>query len=59
MLLLRPPDFGNTFKDQPTLAHYMDGVRKAGLNECASPAEVQKYPKMTHLASCDSKRATN
>jgi hypothetical protein len=34
-------------------------VRKARLNECATQAEVQKYPKMTHLALCDAKRATN
>jgi tetratricopeptide (TPR) repeat protein len=51
-------DFGG-IPDQPTLALYLDGARKAGLNECATQAELQKYPKMTHLALCDSKRATN
>jgi hypothetical protein len=51
-------DFGE-FTDQPTLAHYLEGARKAGLNECATEAELQKYPKMTHLALCDSRRATN
>jgi hypothetical protein len=50
-------DFG-AIKDQPTLEHYMDGVRKAGLAECATQAELQKYPKMTHLALCDAKRAS-
>jgi len=45
--------------DQPTMGLYLDGVRKAGLNECATPAELQKYPKMTHLPLCDAKRATN
>jgi hypothetical protein len=45
--------------DQPTLALYLDGVRKAGLNDCATQAELQKYPKMTHLPLCDAKRATN
>jgi hypothetical protein len=45
--------------DQPTLALYLDGVRKAGLNECATQAELQKYPKITHLAVCDARRATN
>ena len=51
-------DFGG-IPDQPTLALYLDGVRKAGLNECATQAELQKYPKMTHLALCDARRATN
>jgi hypothetical protein len=51
-------DFGD-FPDQPSLAPYLDGVRKAGLNECATQAELQKYPKMTHLALCDARRATN
>ena len=51
-------DFGG-IPDQPTLAQYLDGVRKAGLTECATQAELQKYPKMTHLALCDAKRATN
>lgn len=51
-------DFGG-ITDEPTLAHYMDGARKAGLHECASDAELQKYPKMTHLGGCDTKRATN
>jgi hypothetical protein len=51
-------DFGD-FPDQPSLAPYLDGVRKAGLNECATPADLQKYPKMTHRASCDANRATN
>jgi tetratricopeptide (TPR) repeat protein len=45
--------------DQPTLALYLDGVRKAGLNECATQAELQKYPKMIHLALCDARRVTN
>jgi tetratricopeptide (TPR) repeat protein len=51
-------DFG-TIPDQPTLAHYLDGVRKVGLNECATQAELQKYPQMTHLALCDTRRAAN
>lgn len=51
-------DFG-AIPDQPTLAHYLDGARKAGLSECASQAELQKYPKMTHLALCEATRATN
>ena len=51
-------DFG-AIPDQPTLALYLDGVRRAGLNECATPAELQQYPKTTHLALCDSKRATD
>jgi predicted Zn-dependent protease len=51
-------DFGG-FRDQATLALYLDGVRKAGLPECASQAELQKYPKMTHLALCDARRTTN
>jgi adenylate cyclase len=51
-------DFG-VFKDQPTLDHYLEGARKAGLNECATEAELRKYPKMTHLALCDAKRAAN
>jgi hypothetical protein len=46
-------------RDQPTLAHYLDGARKAGLRDCATPEELQKYPKMIHLAICDTKRATN
>jgi tetratricopeptide (TPR) repeat protein len=49
-------DFG-AIKDQATLAHYMDGARKAGLNECATEAELRKYPKMMHLALCDARRA--
>jgi TolB-like protein/Flp pilus assembly protein TadD len=51
-------DFGG-IKDQATLAHYLEGARKAGLNECATEAELRKYPKMTHLAVCDAKRPTN
>ncbi|MBV8524335.1 MAG: hypothetical protein JOY71_19770 [Acetobacteraceae bacterium] len=42
---------------QPTLAHYLEGARKAGLSECATPEELPKYPKMTHLAVCDARRA--
>jgi len=51
-------DFGE-IRDEPTLGHYLDGVRKAGLRECATPEELQKYPKMIHLAVCDGKRETN
>ena len=32
---------------------------KAGLRDCASQADLQKYPNMKHLAVCDAKRATN
>lgn len=46
-------------KDEGTLAHYLDGARKAGLRDCATAEEVEKYPKMIHLAVCDTKRATN
>ena len=64
-LLRRYPDFSlervlsdyGTIKDRSTLERYMDGVRKAGLNDCATGAELQKYPKMTHLALCDTRRA--
>jgi TolB-like protein/Tfp pilus assembly protein PilF len=49
-------DFGG-IEDQPTLAHYLEGARKAGLNECATRAELKKYPKMMRLALCDTKRA--
>jgi adenylate cyclase len=49
-------DFG-TIKDQQTLAHYLEGARKAGLSECATEAELRKYPKMMHLALCDARRA--
>ncbi len=64
-LLRRYPGFSlerslsdlGTIKDPPTLEHYMDGVRKAGLNDCATEAELQKYPIMTHLAVCDARRA--
>ena len=52
-------DFMGEYTDQPTLALYLDGARKAGIRECASQPELQKYPKMTHLALCDAKRATN
>ena len=66
-LLRRYPDFSmerflsdyGTIPHQPTLALYLDGVRKAGLRECATPAELQKYPKMTHLAVCDARRAVD
>jgi hypothetical protein len=51
-------DFG-ALPHQPTLALYLDGVRKAGLRDCATAEELQKYPKMTHLAVCDTQRATN
>jgi adenylate cyclase len=49
-------DYG-VIKDQPTLAHYLEGARKAGLNECATEADLRKYPKVTHLALCDARRA--
>jgi adenylate cyclase len=51
-------DFG-TIRHEATLALYLDGARKAGLHDCASEAELQKYPKMKHLAVCDTERATN
>jgi len=51
-------EFGG-IRDQPTLALYLDGARKAGIRDCATAEELQKYPKMTHLAFCDTKRATN
>lgn len=51
-------EFGG-IQDQPTLAQYLDGARKAGLRECATSEELQKYPKMIHLAGCDARRATN
>jgi tetratricopeptide (TPR) repeat protein len=51
-------EFGG-IRDEATLAHYLDGARKAGLRECATTAELQKYPTMTHLAFCNAKRATN
>ena len=51
-------DFG-AIRDQPTLARYLDGARKAGLPECATQGELQKFPKMTHLALCDTRRATD
>jgi tetratricopeptide (TPR) repeat protein len=51
-------DFGG-IKDAATLAHYLEGARKAGLHECATAEELRKYPKITRLAYCDAKRATN
>jgi hypothetical protein len=50
---------GNPGPDQKTLSHYLESVRKAGLSECATDAELQKYSKMKHLALCDTKRAAN
>jgi hypothetical protein len=67
-LLRRDPDFSleRTVSDvygviphQPTLALFIDGARKAGLNDCATEAELKKYPKMKHLAQCDARRATH
>ncbi|MBV8094147.1 MAG: hypothetical protein JO110_13185 [Acetobacteraceae bacterium] len=66
-LLRRYPDFSlerfmsdfGPIPDQTMLAHYMDGARKAGLNDCATDDELKKYPKMTHLAVCDARHATN
>ena len=66
-LLRRYPDFSferalsefGAIRDQPTLSHYLDGARKAGLRECATTDELQKYPKMIHLTVCDAKRARN
>jgi TolB-like protein/Flp pilus assembly protein TadD len=52
-------DFIGEFTDQPTFDQYRDGARKAGIRECATSEELQKHPKMTHLALCDAKRATN
>jgi hypothetical protein len=49
-------DFG-AIKDEATLTHYMEGARKAGLNDCATETDLRKYPKMTHLAVCDARRA--
>jgi hypothetical protein len=51
-------EFG-AIPDQVGFAQYLDGARKAGMRDCATPEELQKYPKMTHLAVCDAKRATN
>lgn len=50
-------EFGG-IPDKSVRAEYLDGARKAGLRDCATPEELQKYPKMTHLAACDAKRAT-
>ena len=65
-LLRRYPDFSmeralsdfGAIRDPATLAHYLDGVSKAGLRECADAAELQRYPKMTHLPTCDARRAS-
>ena len=38
---------------------YLEASRKAGIRDCATQEELQKYPKMTHLAVCDTERATN
>ena len=43
--------------DKSMRGHYMEGARKAGLNECATEADLRKYPKMTHLVYCDTQRA--
>jgi tetratricopeptide (TPR) repeat protein len=51
-------DFG-PIPDKSVREHYMEGTHKAGLRECATAEELQKYPKMTHLAVCDARRATN
>jgi hypothetical protein len=51
-------DFG-AIRDALTVERFRDGVRKAGLNECATKAELLKYPKMTRLAFCDALRASN
>ena len=66
-LLRRYPNFSlerflseqGAIRDQATLARYLDGVRKAGLRECATADELRKYPKMTHLAVCEASRSTN
>lgn len=47
------------FKDAATEALYREGARRAGIPECATTEDLRKYPKMTHLAFCDTKRATN
>ena len=44
-------------RDNATLAHYLDGVRKAGLRECAGADEFQAHPKMVRLPVCDARRA--
>jgi hypothetical protein len=49
-------DFGG-IKDPATLAFYMEGAGEAGLSGCATEAELQKYPKIMHLALCDARRA--
>jgi hypothetical protein len=51
-------EFG-TIKDQSTLARYLDGARKAALRECATPAELEKYPTIKHLATCNTERGTH
>jgi adenylate cyclase len=51
-------DFG-AIRHQATLEHYFDGIHKAGLRDCATQEELQKYPKMTHLAACDAQRVTH
>jgi hypothetical protein len=51
-------DFG-LIPDQSTFGFYLDGARKAGLPDCATPEQLQKYPKMTHLPLCDAKRAAS
>ena len=49
-------EFGG-IKDPAMLAHYLDGVRKAGLRECAGADERQAHPKMVRLPVCDARRA--
>ena len=51
-------EFG-AIRDEATLLLYLDGASKVSLRDCATEAELQKYPKMTRLAACDAKRATN
>jgi TolB-like protein/class 3 adenylate cyclase/Tfp pilus assembly protein PilF len=63
----RYPDFSmermlsdfSPIPDKSIREHFMEGTRKASLRECATPEELQKYPKMMRLAVCDAKRATN
>jgi TolB-like protein/class 3 adenylate cyclase/Tfp pilus assembly protein PilF len=51
-------EFGG-IRDEAVLARYLEGAHKASMRDCATEAELQKYPKTTHLALCDAKRATN
>jgi len=45
-----------TFANLADLEHYLNDIRKAGVRECMTEEELQKWPMVSRLPSCEQQR---